>query len=91
MKFMAKRRQKRIPGTYDEADLAVQGAAEDYVTLLTGRMAMQERENVARTTLIETMHTHDVQECEVNGYRVSLVASEVVEKVRIKKLEEMED
>ncbi len=78
--------QQMIPGTYDPPNPAVQEAAQEYVELLTTRMKTQERENVARATLIERMHEHDVHECHVEGYKVT-IKCESKEKIVIKKME----
>jgi hypothetical protein len=77
--------QTRIPGTFDEPNVNVQEAAEEYVTLLTGRMKMQERENVAREKLLEVMRDNDIEECEVAGYSVKRTHTET-ERIKIKKL-----
>lgn len=81
-----KRVQQLIPGTFDPPNPAVQEAAQEYVELLTTRMKTQERENVARATLIERMHEHDVSECHVEGYKVT-IKCESKEKIVIKKME----
>jgi hypothetical protein len=81
--------QQRIPGTYDPPNPAVQEAAQEYVDLLTTRMVTQKREDVARATLLDRMHEHDVQECEVDGYMVKITSTSK-EKITIKKIESAE-
>jgi len=81
--------QQRIPGTFDPPDPAVQEAAQEYVELLTSRMAIEQKERVARATLLERMHEHDVQECELDGYIVKIISTNK-EKITVKKTESAE-
>lgn len=79
--------QPKLPGTFEPVPDAVTEKATEYVGTLYERMEMQEQENTLRGQLIELMVEHDVGECDLDDYSVSLTTSPETRKIKVKKVD----
>jgi len=83
-KKRAKKKQTRIPETFDPVPDEVQDAADDYVEAKREQAAWREKTNGRKELLIEKMREHDVTELDIDDGEKRIVLEEGV-KVKIKK------